>query len=441
MKAKLSKLENMLKSSISGPDILFDGITIDSRTAIPGNLFIALRGEKYDGHDYINQAIQNGAVAVITEVDASAVPFIKVSDTLRALTRIASEYSKEINPITISVTGTNGKTTVTDMTYRIVSNYKKTIKTFKNFNNNIGLPLSILRANRSDDIFVLEMGASRVGDIRELVEIARPNIVALLNVSAAHLESFGSLENILLTKEEIFLNQGQDKTVIINKSDEYYDRWIKKNSSNIIKTISLTDDADYSMLDFSSNEMTVKTPFEDKIEFKINNSESFNLLNILYSIGLACEAGARSEHIISAFDNYRDVEGRSKIYEGINNAKIIDSTYNANPASFKASIDLLTSMNSKSWVIMGQMGELGANSEKYHTELAAYAADKGVEKLFVLTDHNEAISDAFGKNSYLFDKKSDLISEIKLLIQKDTYVLVKASRYMKFETIVRELIS
>ena len=320
MKAKLSKLENMLKSSISGPDILFDGITIDSRTAIPGNLFIALRGEKYDGHDYINQAIQNGAVAVITEVDASAVPFIKVSDTLRALTRIASEYSKEINPITISVTGTNGKTTVTDMTYRIVSNYKKTIKTFKNFNNNIGLPLSILRANRSDDIFVLEMGASRVGDIRELVEIARPNIVALLNVSEAHLESFGSLENILLTKEEIFLNQGKDKTVIINKNDEYYDRWIKKNSSNIIKTISLTDDADYSMLDFSSNEMTVKTPFEDKIEFKINNSESFNLLNILYSIGLACEAGARSEHIISAFDNYRDVEGRSRIYEGINNS-------------------------------------------------------------------------------------------------------------------------
>ena len=128
-------------------------------------------------------------------------------------------------------------------------------------------------------------------------------------------------------------------------------------------------------------------------------------------------------------------------FRGINNAKIIDSTYNANPASFKASIDLLTSMNSKSWVIMGQMGELGANSEKYHTELAAYAADKGVEKLFVLTDHNEAISDAFGKNSYLFDKKSDLISEVKLLIQKDTYVLVKASRYMKFETIVRELIS
>mgnify|MGYP003317651870 FL=1 len=237
---ELSKLENMLKSSISGPDILFDGITIDSRTAMPGNLFIALRGDKYDGHDYINQAIQNGAVAVITEVDASAVPFIKVSDTLRALTRIASEYSKEINPITISVTGTNGKTTVTDMTYRIISNYKKTMKTFKNFNNNIGLPLSILRANRSDDIFVLEMGASRVGDIRELVEIARPNIVALLNVSEAHLESFGSLENILLTKEEIFLNQGKDKTVIINKNDEYYDRWIKKNSSNIIKTISLT---------------------------------------------------------------------------------------------------------------------------------------------------------------------------------------------------------
>ena len=285
------------------------------------------------------------------------------------------------------------------------------------------------------------MGASRIGDIEELVKIARPNIVALLNVSAAHLESFGSLDNILMTKEEIFLNQGQDKTVIINKNDKYYNRWIKKNTSNNIKTISITDDADYSMLNLSADRMTVKTPYENKFEFKINNHESFNLLNILFSIGLACEAGARSNHIIAAFNNYIDVKGRSKIYKGINNSNIIDSSYNANPASFEASIDLLVSMKSKSWVIMGQMGELGDNSEKYHTELALYAAKKGVDKLFVLTDHNEAISKAFGKGAYLFDNKSDLISKLKSLMQNNTNILVKASRYMKFETIVDELIS
>ena len=441
MKARLSELENILKSSLSGPDILFQGISIDSRTTSKGNLFIALNGEKYDGHDYINKAINNGAVAVITEKDITSISHIKVNDTMQSLSILASEYLNEINPTTISITGTNGKTTVTDMTARIISNYKKTLKTYKNFNNNIGLPLSILRAKKSDEIFVLEMGASRVGDIKELVKIARPNIVALLNVSAAHLESFGSLDNILMTKEEIFLNQGQDKTVILNKDDKYYNRWIKKNSSNNIKTISITGDADYSMLDVSADRMTIKTPFEKKLEFKINNSESFNLLNILFSIGLACEAGAKSNHIIAAFNNYTDVKGRSKIYKGFNNTNIIDSSYNANPASFEASIDLLVSMRSKSWVIMGQMGELGDNSEKYHVELALYAAKKGVDKLFVLTDHNDAISKAFGEGSYLFDNKSDLVSKIKSLMQNDTNILVKASRYMKFETIVDELIS
>ena len=142
------------------------------------------------------------------------------------------------------------------------------------------------------------------------------------------------------------------------------------------------------MLDLSANKMTVKTPFENKFEFTINNSEPYNLLNILFSIGLACEAGARSNHIIAAFNNYKDVKGRSKIYKGINNSNIIDSSYNANPASFIASIDFLVSMKSKPWVIMGQMGELGPNSEKYHTEIALYAAKKGVDKLFVITDQN-----------------------------------------------------
>ena len=217
MKAKLSQLENILESTLTGPDISFEGISIDSRTTIRGNLFIALHGDKYDGHDYINKAIKNGAVAVITEKDISSIPHIKVNDTMQSLTMLSSQYLKQINPTTISITGTNGKTTVTSMTAHIVGNYKNTLKTYKNFNNNIGLPLSILKAKKSDEIFVLEMGASKIGDIKELVNIARPNIVALLNVSAAHLESFGSLHNILMTKEEIFINQGQDKTVIINK--------------------------------------------------------------------------------------------------------------------------------------------------------------------------------------------------------------------------------
>ena len=441
MKTNLSKIENILNSTVSYSDVLFDGVSTDSRTVVLNNLFIPLSGDKYDGHDYIDDAVDNGAVAIISEKALQDIPHIKVNNTLNALNKISSYYLQEINPTVISVTGTNGKTTVTDMTARITSNFKKTLKTYKNFNNNIGLPLSILQAKKSDEIFVLEMGASKRGDIKELVEIARPQIVALLNVSEAHLETFESLENILLTKEEIFLNQGYKKTVILNKDDQYYDRWVGKNNTNNIKTISLTEKADYTAIDISSNSMSVKTPYESEFQINITNNESFHLMNLLFSIALACESGARSHHIIPAFKNYNNVEGRFRICNGFNNSSIIDSSYNANPASFRASIDSLMSMGSNSWVIMGQMGELGAHSEKHHVELAHYAAKKGVEKLFVLTEHNEAISQAFNRETYSFSKKSDLVRFIKPLLKNNTNVLIKASRYMKFETIVDELIS
>jgi len=441
MKTKLSKIVNILNSTVSCSDVVFDGISTDSRTIVPNNLFIPLRGDKYDGHDYIDKAIEYGAAAIISEKVLINIPHIKVNDTLNALNKISSYYLQDINPTVISVTGTNGKTTVTDMTSRITSNYKKTLKTYKNFNNNIGLPLSILQAKKSDEIFVLEMGASKRGDIKELVEIARPHIVALLNVSEAHLETFESLENILLTKEEIFVNQGYKKTVVINKDDQYYDRWAGQNNTNNIKTISLTENADYMVIDISTNTMTVKTPYENEFQFNITNNEPFHLMNLLFSIALACESGARSHHIIPAFKNYNNVEGRFKICNGFNNSSIIDSSYNANPASFRASIDSLISMGSNSWVIMGQMGELGADSEEHHVELAHYAAKKGVEKLFLLTEHNDAISQAFNSETYSFSNKSDLVRFIKPLLKNNTNVLIKASRYMKFETIVDELIS
>ena len=441
MKTNLSKIEKILNSTVSYSDVVFDGISTDSRTIVPNNLFIPLRGDKYDGHDYIDKAIEYGAAAIISEKVLINIPHIKVNDTLNALNKISSYYLQDINPTVISVTGTNGKTTVTDMTSRITSNYKKTLKTYKNFNNNIGLPLSILQAKKSDEIFVLEMGASKRGDIKELVEIARPHIVALLNVSEAHLETFESLENILLTKEEIFVNQGYKKTVVINKDDQYYDRWAGQNNTNNIKTISLTENADYMVIDISTNTMTVKTPYENEFQFNITNNEPFHLMNLLFSSALACESGARSHHIIPAFKNYNNVEGRFKICNGFNNSSIIDSSYNANPASFRASIDSLISMGSNSWVIMGQMGELGADSEEHHVELAHYAAKKGVEKLFLLTEHNDAISQAFNSETYSFSNKSDLVRFIKPLLKNNTNVLIKASRYMKFETIVDELIS
>lgn len=442
MKIKLSQLENILKSSAISPNTIFHGVSIDSRTVVSNDIFIPLHGKNFNGHEYINDAIKNGAVAIISETDLKDFPHIKVNDTLDALAKLAVYYSQNMNPITIGITGTNGKTTVTDMTAQITAKYKLTSKTYKNYNNNIGLPLSILKSKDNSEIVVLEMGASRKGDINELISIARPNIVALLNVSAAHLETFKSIDNILLTKEEIFFNQGFDKTVILNKDDEYFNRWIKKNSLNNVRTISsMNRNSDYSALKISKNQIAVKTPYESLFNLTVHNIESHNILNILFAIAMSCEVGARSQHIIPALDHYSGIKGRSKIYNGLNNSKIIDGSYNANPASFKSSINDLTNLKGTSWVIMGQMGELEDKSEEYHANIAMYAANKGVEKLFLITDHNEAIVEVFGHEAYTFSSRSDLIKYIKPLLKNDINVLVKASRYMKFETIVDELIS
>ena len=440
MKIKLSDLSDIFPLAVIHFDTVFNGVSIDSRTVSPNDIFIALHGKNFDGHNYINEAINKGASAVISEVDLTDIPYIKVKDAHRALIDLALYYSSIIKPIVIGITGTNGKTTVTDLTAKITDQYKSTTKTFGNFNNNIGLPLSILKSKIDSEIFVLEMGASKKGDIKELLNIAKPNIVALLNVSPAHLDTFGTLDNILSTKEEIFLNQGFDKKVILNKSDQYFDRWVKKNKLNNIITISKDDQtADYSAMKVSDKELSVKIPYESEFKLRVVNTESHNILNILFSIALASEIGARSEHILSAMIDYDGVEGRSKIYKGINNSRIIDSSYNANPQSFEASINDLLSCTGKRWVVMGQMGELGKKSEEYHVNLALYAAKNHIDKLFIITEHNQAILGAFGDNAHAFDSTSDLIDFIKPLVKDDTNILVKASRFMHFETIVDDL--
>ena len=440
MKIKLSDLSDIFPLAVIHFDTVFNGVSIDSRTVSPNDIFIALHGKNFDGHNYINEAIDKGASAVISEVDLTDIPYIKVKDTHRALIDLALYYSSIIKPNIIGITGTNGKTTVTDLTAKITGQYKSTTKTFGNFNNNIGLPLSILKSKIDSEIFVLEMGASKEGDIKELLSIAKPDIVALLNVSPAHLDTFGTLENILSTKEEIFLNQGFDKKVILNKSDQYFDRWVKKNKLNNIITISKDDQtADYSAVKASDKELSVKTPYEPEFKLRVVNTESHNILNILFSIALACEIGARSKHILSAMTDYDGVEGRSKVYAGINNSKIIDSSYNANPQSFEASINDLLSFPGKRWVVMGQMGELGKKSEEYHVNLALYAAKNHIDRLFIITEHNQAVIGAFGDNAHAFNSTSDLIDFIKPLVKNDTNILVKASRFMRFETIVDDL--
>jgi len=441
MNILISELENILSSKVINMNNLvsIDGVSIDSRTIKTDELFIAIKGDNHDGHQFINDAIKNGASLIISENILEGFPCISIDDTTDALVKIAKFYADKIDPIIIGITGTNGKTSVTNMTSMILGTCKKILSTYKNYNNQIGLPLSMLKGVEEDEVFVLEMGASKVGDIKELIEIAKPTIVALLNVSPAHMDSFKSIENIIKTKEEILLYQGYPKTVVLSLDDDNFERWALKANKNKIITISINQSADYYIFSSNENSICVKTPYSDIINLDVNNLEPHTLNNILFSIALAYEAGARFSNVIEGLGNYNDVDGRFNIKNGCHGSKVIDSSYNANPQSFIASINSLIRLEGESWLIMGEMGELGKDSQLYHKQVARHAYEMGVKKLFVISKHASVILDEFGQNSYAFDSAEALIIFIKPQLNDNVSILVKASRFMKFEIIVNAL--
>jgi len=439
VKTSLSKLENILNSKLINSNVNFDGISIDSRTTKKGNLFVAIKGKNFDGHEFIDDAIKKGSVAIIAEKQFKNIPQLLVKDTVLALGKISNYHINTLKPLTIGITGTNGKTTVTNLIGSMLNKFKKTITSFGNFNNQIGLPLSILKMKEGHEICVLEMGASKLGDINYLTSIAPPKIVAILNVSPAHLESFKDLDNILLTKEEIFSDQGYKKIVILNKDDKNFSRWNNIVKKHQVRTISKTKEADYYINNIDNDTLTIKMPDNKSFKLVLKHHHKHYIDNILFSIACAVEAGASSRNIIDGYHDFNGVDGRFFINKGMNGSTIVDDSYNANPSSMKLSLESLISMEGTPWFVMGDMGELGEKSDDFHSQLAKFAKKIGVMKLFYVGKHSKLISKNFGDNSFCFNNKSDLINHIKNIISKDVNILIKASRFMEFESIVSAL--
>ena len=438
MKGSFSQLASILNLSTSNPNINFNGISIDSRTIKKGNLFIAIKGDKFDGHEFIDDSIRKGSAGIITEKSYNDTQLL-VEDTTIALGKIAKFYIDSLKPLTVGITGTNGKTTTTNLIGSMLNKFQSTLISFGNYNNQIGLPLSILKMNDKHKMCVLEMGASKKGDISYLTSIASPKIVALLNVSSAHLESFKDLENIRLTKEEIFSDQGYKKTVILNKDDKNFSRWNELTKKHKIRTISKTQVADYYIENINNSSLKINIPNDQSFELEIKEHHHQHIDNILFAIACSYEAGASIKNIIDGYYDFKGVQGRFFIDNGINGSTIIDDSYNANPSSMKLSLMSLVSMKGIPWFVMGDMGELGEQSKKFHIELVQYAKKIGIKKLFYIGDYKDIVLENFGENSFYFADKLELIKYIQNNITEDVNILVKASRFMEFETIVNEL--
>ena len=444
MKINLSKIAEFLSLDINGDDAYINNLVIDSRKVSKGDLFVAIPGKKYDGHTFIDKSIESGASAVLCEksrnLSGLSVPYIMCNDTIESLGIIASEYKKYIgSPFTIGITGTNGKTSVTKLTAEILSQSYSISTTIGNYNNQIGLPLSILQivSSNGPQKCIYELGASKKNDISSLVNICEPDMTTLLNISEAHMESFGSMNNLIQTKEEIFSHPNTSH-VILNVDDKNYDRWKNLNKGRKITTLSLNNRADYYI---KSNDNDSYIFSSNKGEIRITKEQVLGILpiNILYSMALSMEAGASINDVKNGIESYKGVKGR--FYHSVSSAGsiIIDDSYNANPESMKSSLKQLKQFNQDKIFVMGDMGELGVNSLDHHVAIFKLAREFKIKYLFYMGKYEDEAKSSFGDRCFVHKNITELTDHVRKLSSKNTVILIKASRYMNFDLIVKGL--
>ncbi len=442
IKAKSSDIAKILSAKLYNGDSKFEGISIDSRTISTNNLFIAIPGKNHDGHDYIDKAIQKGASVIICQRPieiTSTIPYIIVKNTLKALNSIAVYYRQEfINTHTIAITGTNGKTSVTKLTSEILSKSVTVASTIGNYNNEIGLPLSILNSPMSSKVNVFELGASNKNDIHHLTNICSPNMTALLNISPAHIDSFGSFKVLKETKEEIFKHPNISQ-VVLNLDDCNYEDWRKMNHDKKITTVSLyNDSANYHISSETDKQLFISTP---KGDCCIDKTLTRNLLliNIIFSIALSVESGAEIDSIPNVIENFSGVEGRFYKFRSKYGYDVFDDSYNANPESMKLAINKISTYEKDKIFVMGDMGELGIESRDHHLSIMEHAKQMDIKYLFYMGDYKEEARTIFGDNCYTYNEMDELIGNLINIANENSLVLVKASRFMKFDIIVNSL--
>lgn len=432
-----------LSGELHGPDVRFVGLSTDSRAIQPGSLFVALRGERVDGHDFIAAARQAGAAGALVErVIADPLPQLVVSSCEIALGMIASRWRQQFSPTLIALTGSNGKTTVKNLLASILREMGPTLATDGNFNNEIGVPLTLAKLNAEHRFAVIEMGAGKPGDIAYLAALARPSIALVNNASAAHLERLGTLASVAQTKGAIYDTVAL-KIALLNRDDAFAHDWAVRAGTAQLSWFGLEspEPGDVSARDITLGEttrFTLVTPLGDcAIEVPLEGLH--NVRNALAASAAAMAAGASLEAIRLGLERAPKQAGRLIRSHSPRGYALIDDSYNANPASLKAAIDTLSVSRARLWLALGDMGELGSEARMLHAECGRYAQIHGVEKLFACGVQSQAAVAAFGPGARHFESLNALIEALDREIGAGVTLLVKGSRSAKMERVVLAL--
>ncbi len=423
--------------------ISFSGISTDTREVIPGQLFVALSGPHFDGHEFVTHAVKKGAVAVVVAqpVDTT-VPQIIVSDTQRAYAQLAANWRQQFAIPLIAVTGSNGKTTVKEMLAAIMSCKGSVLATQANFNNEVGVPRTLLGLRAEHVAAVVEEGASGPGDIAYLTAFVQPTVAIVTNAAGAHLEGFGSVDVVAKTKGEIFENLPANGVAIINADDAFVGLWQKQAEPRSMVRFSLSAESDVDAevrgALTADGSLQMVTP-AGEVQVNLPLEGRHNAANALAATAAALAAGASIADVKIGLESMQTVPGRLQRKAGIRGAQIIDDTYNANPASLHAALDVLTQCHGDRYLALGDMAELGEKAEEYHQQAGQQARKAGVSRLYAVGECSQYAAQAFGQHGQHFAAQDELISCLQDDLHKDVTLLVKGSRSAHMENVVAAL--
>lgn len=437
----LDEVATILSAKMLGENIKVKGISTDTRTIECGELFLALKGPNFDGHKFVKQAMDKGAVACLVQDEVDVEHFVIVNDTHKALAQLAKAWREKFNKPVFAITGSNGKTTVKEMLASVISQKQSVMATYGNLNNDIGVPLTLFRLNENYDAAVIEMGANHSGEIKYLTHIALPDIAIVTNIGAAHLEGFGSIENTAKAKAEIFEGLAESGTAIINADDQFAEYFKDMTDQYKVLSFGMKNKADV-MCQWQSNiegsTLNVTTPIGD-CEIKLKLLGRHNVMNTLAAIAASVAAKFSLEQIVNGLEDLKPVNGRLQMKQGINNSRVIDDTYNANPTSLHAALNVLHDYSGKRFLALGDMGELGTNEDELHIDAGIYAKQTGVDSLYSFGKLAAKAAKEFGGNGFCYDKHEDMINALREELSQDVTLLVKGSRSMHMENVVNAL--
>jgi UDP-N-acetylmuramoyl-tripeptide--D-alanyl-D-alanine ligase len=439
----LSVAARCMQGELRGEDREFRGISTDTRTIRDSELFFALQGPNFDGRDYVATALERGAAgAVVARCTRDSIAQISVDDAKAALGRFGAAWRAQHDLSVVGVTGSNGKTTLKELIAACLSRQGPTLATHGNLNNDIGVPLMLSRIESMHRYAVIEMGANHAGEIAYLVSLANPDIVVITNAGAAHLEGFGSIEGVARAKGEILQNAQRPRFAVLNADDNYFDYWSTLVSDVQLLSFGFSETADLRATDISAH--TTGTDFtlhigSDRVAVSLPLAGVHNVRNACAAAAVAHAAGISRDEIRAGLESVSPVGGRLEPLRAVHGATLFDDSYNANPLSVIAAAEFIATLPGESWLVLGDMKELGDDAAELHREVGEAARASGVNRLFAYGDLASSAAEGFGEYASWFASLDALVDELCEDLNEDVNVLVKGSRSMRMERVVDAL--